>query len=151
MFSFLGKLFGSSKAGDKIIDGVVSAADKLWYTDEEQADDKAKAKTEGFQVYKDWLQSTSGSRLARRVLALIVSGIWAIEHVFSVLFATVGAFASDPVFVTKLTVASKDLAVQASDNNALVGVVLLFYFGGPAAGDAAKGLITRWVTKTGSK
>ena len=47
MFSFIGKMFGSSKAGEKIIDGVTTGIDKLWYTDEEKAGDAAQAKREG--------------------------------------------------------------------------------------------------------
>ena len=46
MFSFLGKLFGTDKAGEAIVDGATSAIDKIWYTEEEKAEDAAQAKRE---------------------------------------------------------------------------------------------------------
>lgn len=144
MFTFLGSLFGSSKAGEAIVDGISSAADKLFYTDEEKAVDAAKARSEGFRVYMTWLESTSGSRLARRVIALMVTGIWATEHLASVVLGAYAALAADPA---KWERVSAMLAGHAAENNALVGVVLLFYFGGPAATEGVKGLVERWVTK----
>jgi len=163
MFGFLGKLFGSSAAGDKIIDGVVSAADKLWYTDEEKADDVKAAKTEGMAVYLEWIKSTSGSRLARRIIALIVTAPWALANFISMVLDAAAPFinGTDVILslvdgkIVEVTVLSSEkwgaaadsLSANASANNTLVGVVLLFYFGGPAAGDAAKGLIERWSKK----
>ena len=51
MFSFLGKLFGTDKAGEKLVDGATSAIDKIWYTEEEKAEDAAQAKREAAAVY----------------------------------------------------------------------------------------------------
>ncbi|MCP5136586.1 MAG: hypothetical protein H6981_07290 [Gammaproteobacteria bacterium] len=144
MFQFLGSLFGSAKAGERIVDGAINAVDKLFYTDEEKAEAAASARSEGFKVYMAWLESTSGSRLARRFIALIVVMIWASEHLASVLAGGLAVFATDPVKWERVSVM---LAGHASDNNALVGVVLLFYFGGPAATDAARGLVEKWVGK----
>ncbi|MBA1446519.1 MAG: hypothetical protein M3H12_14500 [Chromatiales bacterium] len=144
MFGFLGSLFGTAKAGETIVEGISNAADKLFYTDEEQAEDAAKARTEGFGVYMAWLESTSGSRLARRVIALMVTGIWATEHMMSVALGSYAVFATDPV---KWERVSAMLAGNATENNALVGVVLLFYFGGPAAMEGVKGLVDRWVKR----
>ena len=156
MFDFFGRLFGSAKAGEKIVDGIVQATDKIWYTEEEKADAAAKAKSEGYQVYMKWLESTSGSRIARRFLALIVTGIWALEHVASVFLGVLAVFVENKVSVDNaaavvqanvFTEASKMLADQAYNNNALVGVVLLFYFGGPAAVTASQGLVEKWVNR----
>ena len=144
MFEILGSLFGSKGAGEAIINGVTNAADKLIYTSEEKAEAAAKARTEGFTVYMKWLESTSGSRLARRFIALMVTGIWALEHLASV---TLGVYSVWAVDKDKFTEASEMLAAHASDNNALVGVVLLFYFGGPAAMEGTKGLVNKWVGK----
>jgi len=144
MFAFLGKMFGTQKAGEAIIEGTTSAIDKMFYTSEEKAEDTAKARTEGLQVYMEWLKSTSGSRLARRSLALMTSGVWVIEHLSSVVLGVAGVFVDNP---DKFIEASKMLAEHANNNNALVGVVLLFYFGGPAATDGVKGLVEKWANK----
>ncbi len=154
VFDFFGRLFGSSKAGEKIIDGIVQATDKIWYTEEEKAEAVAKAKSEGYQVYMKWLESTSSSRIARRFIALIVTGIWALEHVASVFLGVIAVFIENKVGIdgaaginqaSAFAEASKMLADQAYNNNALVGVVLLFYFGGPAAVTASQGLVEKWV------
>jgi hypothetical protein len=146
---FVGRLFGSKEAGNQLIDSVASGIDKIFYTDQEEAEAKAKAKTEAMTVYMGWLESTTGSRLARRMLALGVSGIWGLEHLTSVILSVASIFADDSGAVTaaKLTEASDKLAGHALDNNALVGIVLLFYFGGPAAIDGVKGLVMKWTNK----
>lgn len=142
--TIFGNLFGTAAAGERIIDGISNAADKVIYTEEEQAEDAAKARTEGLAVYTEWLKSTTGSRLARRFIALGVTGIWGIEHLTSVSLGVISVFATD---AEKWTQASEMLAAYARDNNALVGVVLLFYFGGPPAMEAANGMVQKWVSK----
>lgn len=144
MFGFLGRMFGSENAGKALIDNVSSGIDKMWYTDEEKAEDAAQAKREGMAVYMSWLESTSGSRIARRLIALMVTGIWVIEHLGSVGAGVAAVWADDPA---KLNETSRMLAEHATNNNTLVGVVLLFYFGGPAAIDASKGMIEKWTAK----
>jgi len=144
MFSMIGKLFGSSKAGETLVSGIASAADKLVYTSEEKADDAAKMRTEGYGVYMKWLESTSGSRLARRCIALVVVGVWAFEHMASIVMGTIAPFVDKP---DAFIVASEFLSEAALENNALVGVVLLFYFGGPTAMEASKGMVQKWVNK----
>lgn len=144
MFQFLGSLFGTSAAGERIVDGVANAADKLFYTDEEKAEAAAAARTEGYQVYMKWLESTSGSRIARRLLALSVTGVWMLEHIASVGFHITAIFSDSPDNPIK---AAEALSTYANNNNSLVGVVLLFYFGGPAATDAARGLVEKWASR----
>lgn len=163
MLGFLGRLFGSEKAGEKLVDGALSAVDKVWYTAEEKAEDAAKAKTEVMTVYMKWLESTSGSRLARRMIALMVTLPWFLAHTLSLLIDAITPFIDGTETISKMvegkivesTVLSSDkwitaadsLSTNATENNALVGVVLLFYFGGPAAVDGVKGLVDKWVKK----
>lgn len=167
MWSWLGALFGSQKAGEALVDNIAKAADKLIYTSEEKAEDAAKARTEGFQVYMAWLESTSGSRLARRFIALIVTVPWALAQGTSWVLQAVAPFITgvekiqtlqNGQVVEQLVMASDKwlaaanaMAANASANNSLVGVVLLFYFGGPAAVDAARGLVEKWVNRTPKK
>lgn len=143
----LGNLFGTQKAGEKIIDGISNGVDKLVYTDEEKAEDAAKARSEGMQVYMKWLESTTGSRLARRFIATGVTGMWLVEQITGVILGQAAIFASNPDLVTKLTTASGDMFKHATENNTLVGVVLLFYFGGPAAIDGTKAMVEKWVNR----
>jgi hypothetical protein len=150
VFAGIAKLFGSKAAGEAIIDGVTSGIDKMWHTDEEKSDDAAQARREGMTAYMAWLESTTGSRIIRRIIASTVTGIWALEHIMAVILETAAVFANDTGAVTaiKLTTAGNNLASHANDNAGLVGAVLLFYFGGPVAIDASKGLIEKWANKT---
>ena len=68
MVKFLGRLFGSEKAQESLVNGAVSAIDKLFHTSEEKSD--ARMKTLG--MWLEWVKSTSGSRVARRLIGLIV-------------------------------------------------------------------------------
>lgn len=163
MFSFFGRLFGSSKAGEIMVENVSKGIDKLWYTAEEKADDAAQARREGMQVYMTWLESTSGSRVARRLIALIITMPWALAHFLATVFSSVAPFITGVETIHKMIdgraievlvlssekwiQAAGSLSANASENNALVGVVLLFYFGGPAAIDGVKGLVGKWVGK----
>ncbi len=113
MFSFLGKLFSSSGAGEAIVESVSSGIDKIWYTDEEKADAVATARREGYAVYMTWLQSTTGSRLARRWVALLVTGIWALEHITAVFFAQVAVFVDNTDRAEKFLEASNQLFEHA--------------------------------------
>jgi len=144
MWGLIGNLFGGSKAGEKIIDGVSNGIDKLFYTDEEKAEAASKARTEGMTVYMEWLRSTSGSRLARRLLALGTFSIWSLEHISALGLKL--AYIWIPT--DQLLAASKLMAEQASNDNSIMGVVLLFYFGGPVATDTITKLVSKWVIGT---
>jgi hypothetical protein len=156
----LGRIFGSAEAGDKLVDGAVSAIDKLWYTEEEKADDRAKAKTEVMAVYTAWLQSTSGSRIARRIIAFAITMPWCIGLATSGLLSAIAPFIEGTQVVQqrvngvivnvmvlnsdKVEQAADRLAEHANANNTLIGVVLLFYFGGPMASSGVEALVSRW-------
>ena len=156
MFGFIAKMFGSQKAGEKIIEGVSNGIDKLWYTDEEKAGDAAQAKREGMAVYMKWLESTSGSRIARRLLAVGAFSIWAIEHITAVVMrvlsnwfgdvTTVTGTGADAVSVTinKLSLSADFLTATALDMQTLVAVVFAFYFGGPVLVDASANMLKKW-------
>ena len=157
---FLGKMFGSSEAGEKIIDGVTAGIDKLWYTDEEKAGDAQQAKREGMAVYMKWLESTSGSRIARRLLAVGAFTIWAFEHVTAVIMRVMSNWFGDVDIVTgtgadqvtvtinKLSLSADFLTATALDMQTLVAVVFAFYFGGPVLVDASANMLKKWAGTT---
>lgn len=145
-------MFGSQKAGEKIIDGVVSGVDKLWYTSEEKAEDAAQAKREGMAVYMKWLESTSGSRIARRLLAVGAFLIWAIEHITAVVMRVLSNWFGDVttvvdganVTINKLSLSADFLTATALEMQTLVAVVFAFYFGGPVLVDASANMLKKW-------
>lgn len=66
-------LFGGSKTSDKVLDGGMSALDKMFHTDEEKAD----GKREMMKLYIDYQKATAPQNVARRLIALIVTSVWA--------------------------------------------------------------------------
>ena len=158
MFGFIAKMFGSQEAGAKIIDGVTDGIDKLWYTDEEKAGDAAQAKREGMAVYMKWLESTSGSRIARRLLAVGAFSIWAVEHVSAVVLRILSNWWGDAqvladgvqVTINKLSLSADFMSATAYEMQTLVAVVFAFYFGGPVLVDASANMLQKWAG-TGEK
>lgn len=160
---FFGRMFGSSESGEKIIDGAIRGIDKLFHTDEEKADEARAAKRDTMAVYMEWMKSTSGSRVARRFLALIVTIPWSFAHVMSMLLDAIAPFISGVenikviinnevveravMSADKFAAAADSLSENAHANNELVGVVLLFYFGGPVASEAMQGLVGKWIDR----
>lgn len=145
MFGVLGQLFGSAEAGKTVLDGVVDGVDKLFYTDEEKSEDAQKARTEGFNVYMKWLESTSGSRVARRLLAIGAFSIWAAEHLAATAVRGFAIFVDNPEMTAKLLELSTVVGQQAAQNNTLVGLVFAFYFGGPVVADSVAPAVKNWM------
>lgn len=73
MKKILGAIFGSSKNTETIVDGAVAGLDKMFFTKEE--------KSEANQKLSDWylkyLAATQPQNLARRLIAIVVVGLWA--------------------------------------------------------------------------
>ncbi|MEM9238255.1 MAG: hypothetical protein AAGB14_15900 [Verrucomicrobiota bacterium] len=144
--SLLGKLFGSDKAIDKVTNTASRLLDDAFYTKEEQAADRAKATTEARGLVIEWLKATTGSRLARRVIAISVTSVWLLTHVVGMILAIATAF------VDTATAAQLASAVDIIDNRSdgMTGAVMLilsFYFAAPHAGDIARAALERFGNK----
>ena len=78
MFSLIasaaGWLFGGSSGADKTIDSVSKGIDALVFTDEE----KSSAKQAGFKLWIEYQKATQPQNVARRLIALVVTGLWAL-------------------------------------------------------------------------
>lgn len=163
MLGFIKRMFGSAESGAKLIDGAIDGIDKLYYSPEEKAEDAREAKKEVMGIYMEWMKTTTGSRLARRFIAQVVTVPWAIAHLLSTLFDAISPLITGVTTIKvvvegkvveqvvmnadKYQQAADSLSDNASENNALVGVVLLFYFGGPAAVEGVQGMVTKWADR----
>lgn len=67
-------IFGSSKNTETIVNGAVAGLDKLFFTDEEKSEASAKVA----DWYLKYLAATQPQNLARRFIAIIVVGLWAL-------------------------------------------------------------------------
>jgi len=138
--SFWGKLFGTDKALTAVVDGVSSGLDKLVYTDEEKADAAARERTEARQMVVGWMAATQGQNLARRLIALSITGVWLIDIILAQVAGAVAIFVEDSAKVEEL---AKFMMEGAMEMNSAVMLILAFYFAAPHMGDIAKAVTGR--------
>lgn len=77
-FSFL---TGKSETAEKVVDGVIDGVDAMFYTDEE----KAQANFQILTWKLEYAKATQGQSISRRIIAFVVSGLWA-----SMVITTIG-------------------------------------------------------------
>ncbi len=70
----LAKIFGDKDQLDKLTDGAVNGLDKIFFTKEE----KAEANQKLSEWYLKYLNATQPQNVARRMIAFIVVGLWAL-------------------------------------------------------------------------
>lgn len=141
--STLGKIFGTEKALTGIVEGVSKGLDKLVYTEEEKTDSAAQDRAEARGMVVEWMQATQGQNLARRLIALLITGIW----VFMYLTTTALSFAAvwtDKAMTANLNTAAQIIGERAYEMNGAMMLILAFYFAAPHMGDIAQAAIARF-------
>lgn len=83
--SWIGKLFGSSKAAEKMVDATISGLDKLFYTSEEKSQDRMEMDKFAGNMFIEWQKNTQGQNISRRVLALGIAFTWLFQYWVSML------------------------------------------------------------------
>lgn len=78
--NILKRIFGDDKERDKIVTGAISGIDKIFFTAEERAD----ANTKVSEWYLKYLEATQPQNLARRLIAIAVTGLWCFMLLLSV-------------------------------------------------------------------
>ncbi|PKR56330.1 hypothetical protein [Thalassospira lohafexi] len=144
--SFFGKLFGTDKALGGIVDGVANSLDKLVYTDEEKAEDHAKSVTEARRMVVDWMAATSGQNLARRLIALAITGVWLGMYLLSVMANMIAVFVETDDKLVELSIIARN---SANDMGSAVMLILAFYFAAPHMGDIASAALGKMKTDRG--
>ncbi|WP_343560407.1 hypothetical protein [Kiloniella sp. b19] len=144
MFSFIGRLLGSDKALSSVVDGVSNGLDALVYTDEEKAGDAAAERKAARAMVVDWMRATQGQNIARRLIALSITGVWLAMYLVSAGAGMIAVFLTDGQNLKTLS----DLARNnADDMSGPVMLILSFYFAAPHMGDLAKGVLAKWQNK----
>jgi hypothetical protein len=69
-------LFAGPKAAEKILDGTISGIDKIFYTEEERADAKAKVFDQWLKLQEMLGEETSVRGMTRRILAIMFCGVY---------------------------------------------------------------------------
>ena len=121
---FFTSLFSTKKVIDaipetagKVVDGVVSGVDKLFFTDEEKTEASQKAMDSIYSFIKTTMDESSIRSITRRVLAVMIVAVFLFLLVFGAL-----------VYFFDATWAAHALGCAKSLSN-LVLAVSVFYFG----------------------
>lgn len=141
MFALLGRLFGADKAAGNIIDHASNAIDKLVYTSQEKAEDQAKAAAEARGMVIEWLRSTQGQNLARRLIALVVTAVWVSQYLMAMTLSVVAVWVGSP---DQYKASAKIIGDYAENMNGAMMLILGFYFAAPHLGTMVQGAIEKF-------
>lgn len=136
--SFWGKLFGTEKALNAVVDGVSSGLDALVYTDEEKAQAAAENRTEARKMVVEWMRTTQGQNLARRLLALSITAVWLLQYILAQVANVVSVWSDKSEQWTAM--AAYMISGASAMNNAVM-LILAFYFAAPHMGDIVQGVL----------
>lgn len=132
MLSWLGRLFGSEKSTNKLIDTASSGLDKMFYTDEEKAEDMAKDRSEARRMVIQWLANTQGQNLSRRIIALSITMGWLFMKFAGVAVSIAGVWSD--LEIDKVKATNEIIASFSADMTGAVMLILGFYFASPYMG-----------------
>ena len=110
----ISKILGSTKNADIIVKKGAEFIDHAFYTDEEKAENKVKL----VDFYLKYQETTKGQNLARRMIALMLVGL----YVALILMAVV-VYPFNPLWSNMLFTTLKDVLMQPFN------IVVAFYFG----------------------
>lgn len=147
MFGWVGKLFGTGDATSKMVDSISNGIDKIWYTEEEKAEDRAAAKREGNSVYMEWLRSTSGSRLARRYIAIMVTTTWTLQYIVALVLSCSVPWIETQATVEAINATIVSLKENGSQMDGAAMIVLGFYFLGNKADPLIEAAVGKFTGK----
>lgn len=136
-----GKIFGTDKALQSVVESVSNGLDALVYTDEEKAGDAAADRSEARKMVVDWMRSTQGQSLARRMLALVITGVWLLQYLSSLALDLASIWVDD---AAKLQEASLVIGERAGGMTGAMMLILGFYFAAPHMGDIAKAALLKF-------
>ncbi len=141
--SLLSRIFGSEKALGATISGVTRGLDALVYTDEEKAQAAAEERTAARQMVVGWMERTQGQNLARRLIALVVTGIWAVQYVLAMLLDVVSVWVFDP----RINQSAESIRQGGDSVTGAMMLVLGFYFAAPHLDKVVGGAMERFSGK----
>ena len=129
-------LFSSSDTLDKATDAVINTGDKLFYTDEEKAEDRIKQR----EFFPTLLKAYHPFKIAQRVLAIWFSGLFGLAFIVGL---TVSIFNMVSTYRQTLAgIEQKDIIIISLNplfslvNTFSLGLIMLtivgFYFAGGA-------------------
>ena len=135
----IGRMLGSEEALAGVVRGVAASLDALVYTDEEKEINAATSRSEARQMIVAWMGATQGQNLARRVIALAITGTWLLQTLVAQGLAVASVFLGE-----KAAAVAEVMSRGADSMTGPFMLVLGFYFAAPHMGDIAKAVTARY-------
>jgi hypothetical protein len=126
MFGWLGKIFGTEKALDSVINSVSSGLDKLNFSDQERAEVRARL---GDQVIA-WVEASSGQNRTRRFLAIIITTTWLAQYFFAMISSAIIPWV-DKSIAEPLRLSVAAVGSYADGMTGAMMLIIGFYFAAP--------------------
>ena len=139
--SLWGRIFGSDKVIEGAVNGITKGFDALVYTDEENAGDAAKERSEARGMLVEWVKNSQGQNVARRLLAIVITSVWLLMYLVSTSLDVFVIWASDPEKINKAATAIGD---RAYEMNGAMMLILGFYFAAPHLGRVVDVAMTKF-------
>ena len=135
--SFFKRLFSAPDAVSKGMDAVISTGDALFFTDEE----KSQANLKVLELRLKAAEATHGSRLARRILAIMFVGVYLFWASVAFVLMILAAYQCEPSLVDGVLVAGycapdvaqanvKELLMSAALGGSVIAIVSWYFFSG---------------------
>lgn len=141
MLGFLGKMLGTDAALSKTIAVVSSGLDSLIHTDQEKSEEAAKARTEARQMVIEWMRSTQGQNIARRVIALLIVTAWLAQYMAATGLRVASVWVTSPA---KYLESANVIALSAEGMIGAVMLIISFYFAAPYMGQIVSGAMEKF-------
>lgn len=139
----LSRIFGTEKALSAAISGVTNGLDALVYTDEEKAKAAAEDRKAARQMVVGWMEKTQGQNLARRFIAITVTGIWAVQYVVAMAIDLISVWITDD----RLSKSAESIREGGDSVTGAMMLVLGFYFAAPHLDKVVGGAMDRFSGK----
>ena len=116
-------LTGNSNTAEKVVDGVSSGLDMMFFTDEEKS--IASQKVLDFKI--EYAKATQNQSIARRVIAFAITGVWVFLNLLAVTLYFISEASSKFIF-----------EVLKENINTPFMIVVGFYFAAHVVGKLSK-------------
>ena len=130
MVKLIKRIFGSPDILKESIGIIRDTGDALYYTEEEKAQDKARRAQQIDKLTIDWMESTKGQNLARRLMAFSITIVWLAMYVLSFVVDVLAVWVSKDK-AELLVETSNAMGLYADQMTGAMMLILGFYFAAP--------------------
>lgn len=141
MIKLLKSIFGSADIVEKGLSMLERTGDALVYTEQEKAQHAKESTTEARNMIVQWMETTKGQNLARRLIALLITAVWLFMYICSISLSIVSVWVLES---SKWIESAQLIGDKAQQMNGAMMLILAFYFAAPHMGKIVEGAINKF-------